>query len=170
MKIHSKSFLGLIFRKNFLFPALIISLLLSFTVCGGEDENDKITDIIGTTGPGGGIIYHVEGNTYYEVSPIFPSDRWLNATNTVSKYRGGGYANWRLPTKNELNLVYANLHISGKKDLGDSWHWSSLVDKTGCNSYWALRFSDGKEGWFEDSNLFCLRTNHQFRAVRDFNP
>ena len=40
-------------------------------------------------------------------------------------YRGGGYTDWFLPDKEELNMVYANLKLRGIGDFGTDTYWSS---------------------------------------------
>jgi hypothetical protein len=97
---------------------------------------------IGDTGPGGGIIFFAEGREYLEVSRILGEQNWSSALTTARNHRGGGYSDWRLPTKDELNLIYQNLRARNIGNLGDTWHWSSseFNDNIGA---WVQSFSDG---------------------------
>ena len=77
----------------------------------------------------------------------------------------GGYKDWRVPRKAELNVLYENrdkgalkgtFNVTGSIPAG--WYWSSAED--GNNYAWTRRFSDGHEGWgFKDfvSSLRCVR-------------
>jgi hypothetical protein len=40
-------------------------------------------------------------------------------------YRAGGFADWFLPGKDELDLMYKNLKTKGLGGFTDSWYWSS---------------------------------------------
>lgn len=77
--------------------------------------------------------------------------RYLNA----EKYLGRD--DWRVPTKDELNVLFNNREaIGGFEDAG--WYWSS----TKGDYYDALtqHFSDGTECWnskYLDSSLRCVR-------------
>jgi TolB-like protein len=115
---------------------------------------------IGDTGPGGGIIFFAEGKECLEVSRILGEQNWSNALTTARNYKGGGYSDWRLPTKEELNLIYQNLRARNIGNLGDSWHWSSSeVDKSNA---WEQRVSDGKQ------NYAAKAAADSVRAVRAF--
>jgi hypothetical protein len=89
-----------------------------------------------------------------------------NYTNTDTGT--GVYSNWNMPTKDELNLMYANLY---KKGLGDfniypldrygsgGFYWSSKVWTSTAN-YLVLTSGD----WYYQSKSDRQRV----RAVRDF--
>ena len=114
---------------------------------------------IGDTGPGGGIIYHGEGQYIYEVSPNLGEYDWETANITANDYRGGGYDDWYLPTKDELNLVYQNLRKS-KNIQDNNWYWSS--SQYNSNNAWVHNFRTGGQG-----NYYKLYTS-SVRAVRKF--
>jgi TolB-like protein len=115
---------------------------------------------IGDYGPGGGIVFFAEGERYMEVSGILGEQTWSNALTTARNYKGGGYSDWRLPTKDELNLIYKNLRAKHIGSLGDSWHWSS--SENGSSLAWEQRFSDGRQGTNSKANTDSVR------AVRAF--
>lgn len=79
---------------------------------------------IGDIGPGGWLVFYIEGNKSWEVSELLGEATWSEAFNLCKDYRGGGYDDWYLPTKDELNLIYQNLRRTGKIS-GNGWHWSS---------------------------------------------
>jgi TolB-like protein len=117
---------------------------------------------VGDIGPGGGIIFFAEGREYMEVSRILGTGNWSSALSTARNHRGGGYTDWRLPTKEELNLIYQNLRAKNIGNLGDSWHWSSSENDS--SNAWSQRFSDGSQGYSYKTNT------NSVRAVRAFNP
>lgn len=49
---------------------------------------------IGDKGPGGGIVFHIEGNKSYEVSDLLGRATWGKAFELCYDYRGGGYDDW----------------------------------------------------------------------------
>jgi hypothetical protein len=116
---------------------------------------------IGEAGPGGGTVFHIEGNTYFEVSHILGDYNWSEAVRIAKNYNGGGFSNWQLPTKDQLNLVYQNLKRPGIVNLGDTWHWSSSEYSTGLA--WLQGFSNGLQ-----SNYNYKNNTFSVRAVRAF--
>jgi TolB-like protein len=115
---------------------------------------------IGDLGPGGGIVFFAEGGRYMEVSGILGEQNWNSALTTARNYRGGGYSDWRLPTKDEVNLIYQNLRAKNIGNLGDSWHWSSTEYRN--HSAWSPSFSDGSQN--AGGKTYSLSV----RAVRTF--
>lgn len=143
-------------RKDFNSIDDIVVLLTSFAkdVVAGLDL--KIGDI----GPGGGIVFYIEGIHFLECSELLGSVTWEEAKTLCENYRGGGYSDWYLPTHEELNYIYQNLRKAGKIG-GETWYWAS----TGSKDYASAQsFSDGNEGW-------CSKKDKTFsvRAIRAFN-
>jgi hypothetical protein len=66
---------------------------------------------------------------------------------------------WRLPTKDELNEIYVQLHKKGLGEFIDSTYWSSSEDAD--NSAWFQYFDSGRK--------FSGNKNHvmRVRLVRD---
>jgi hypothetical protein len=54
-----------------------------------------------------------------------------------------GYADWFLPSKDELNLLYTNLKEKGLGEFSDNVYWSS--SEYGRTMAWAQRFRDGRQ-------------------------
>jgi len=40
-----------------------------------------------------------------------------------------GFTGWRLPTREELNLMYVNLKLQGLGSFKDDFYWSSTVEQ-----------------------------------------
>ncbi len=126
----------------------------------------KETDYqIGDRGPGGGIVFYNDGKMSYEVSGVLGRHKWGAAVGVAQNYRGGGFGDWRLPTKNELDLVYQNLRKLGIL-TGDETFWSSSQHDYGSNpSYWVQSFYDGVQNYYYNSGYAELSV----RAVRAFS-
>ncbi|MEI6876907.1 MAG: hypothetical protein WCL50_17470 [Spirochaetota bacterium] len=62
-----------------------------------------------------------------------------------------GFADWFLPSKDELDLMYRNLKKAGLGGFGESQLWSSSL---GINNEvaWNQRFSDGSQDYGDFSN------------------
>lgn len=73
----------------------------------------------------------------------------------------GGYSDWYLPSLDELQLVYDNLHNNGLGGFSSSAYWSSTEYSDG--SAWALYFDKGKKDWYSKSNGKTF-----VRAIRSF--
>ena len=134
----------------------IFVLLTNFATKTVEGLSLKIGDI----GPGGGIVFYIEGKKAYEVSENIGEANWETAMSMAKNFRGGGYDDWYLPTSGELNLVYKNLRKTGIIS-GDFSYWSSSV--TNNNDALYQRFSDGDWNW-------TGRKDYTFsvRAIRAF--
>lgn len=134
----------------------IFGILTSFANDAVEGLSLKIGDI----GPGGGLVFYIEGTRAWECSEVLGYSNWEGAKTLCSEYRGGGYRDWYLPSKDELNLVYINLKSTGKISDDDLfWSSSEYLD----NYAWWQQFSDGYQG---SSNKNYANS---VRAVRAFN-
>ena len=78
----------------------------------------------------------------------------------------GGYTDWYLPSKNELNILYQNigpgnaLGLGNVGDFGSYDYWSSTEDYN--NLAWEHSFYDGEQ------NIFFKDYDGSVRAVRSF--
>lgn len=142
-------------RKDFNSIDDIFGLLTSFAKDAVAGLDLKIGDI----GPGGGIVFYIEGKRCLECSDLLGEATWEDAKAMCKNYRGGGYSDWYLPTKEELNYIYQNLRKTGKIG-GDTWYWSSSSN----DKYYALQsFSDGYQYSDYKNNTYSVR------AIRAFN-
>ena len=124
---------------------------------------DGLSVKIGDIGPGGGLIFYIEGNKALECSELLGEANWESAKRMCSEYRGGGYSDWYLPTKEELNWIYDNLRRKGKI-TGDTWYWSSSSYSTDHDHAWKQDFYDGSQYDYGYKN-----NTYSVRAVRAFN-
>jgi len=115
----------------------------------------------GDKGPGGGIVFPVGENSYMEVSQSLGFHSWDAAVKAAQNYLGGGFSDWRLPTKEELNLIYLNLRRKNLGALGDDIYWSSTQNDSGSAWYQSLGNGIQRSGNIRSFSL-CVR------AVRVF--
>ena len=72
----------------------------------------------------------------------------------------GGYSNWHLPSKDELNLIYENLYLEGVGGFYAGGYWSS--SEGDVSNAWGHSFYTGLQGYVPKHAGFRVR------AVRDF--
>jgi hypothetical protein len=71
----------------------------------------------------------------------------------------GGYSDWYLPSRDELNQLYINRVAIG--GFANNYYWSSSEDRS--DHAWVQDFRDGGQGYYlKDFNGFPVR------AVRAF--
>lgn len=80
------------------------------------------------------------------------------AAGLARAYNGGGYTDWYLPSKDELNRLYQNKTVIGMID----YYWSSTESSITYGPAWCLNFSNGT-GYFNDK-----KNKYAVRAVRSF--
>jgi TolB-like protein len=71
-----------------------------------------------------------------------------------------GYKDWFLPSKDELNLMYQNLHQKGLGAFGGVRYWST--SQYSYDTAWNQNFNDGRQYYTYKSNAYFVR------AVRSF--
>ena len=81
--------------------------------------------------------------------------------NEAQAYRGGGLSDWRLPTKDELNSLYAyRVEIGGFYTGANAFYWSST--ERSSFDVWDQNFQNGVQD-------FSAKANGSFaRPVRAF--
>jgi hypothetical protein len=83
------------------------------------------------------------------------------AARICAELQQGGYGDWYLPSKEELNLMYNNLHMAGLGGFASSYYWSST--EFSCDIAWGQNFYDGTQ-----SNVTKDSNGNRVRAVRAF--
>lgn len=80
------------------------------------------------------------------------------ATKYCKKLKLGGYNDWRLPTKDELQELYKNK--SQLKNVRDDWYWTSTTYNEDSTQAWVVNFDSGDVYWlYKTSSNFvrCVR-------------
>ncbi len=75
-------------------------------------------------------------------------------------YHGGGFGDWYLPSKYELDLMYHNLKLDGIGGFSDEFYWSSSEESD--TNAWLQYFLNGNQYAFDKTNYLSVR------AVRTF--
>ncbi|MDC0908677.1 DUF1566 domain-containing protein [Flavobacteriales bacterium] len=120
----------------------------------------------------GGIVFLMPQITYSGGNWIFgkgliaaPADQahyvtWATAVSTCNNYTDGTYSDWFLPSKDELNKMYLNLHLQGLGGFANNAYWSSTED-AGSDA-WGQLFNYGYQIINDKYSSFNVR------AVRAF--
>jgi len=148
-------------KKLFALAAILILIL-------GDCDTGSDYGETGKTGPGGGTIFFAEGSQYMECSGELGDTTWAAAMTTAKNYNGGGFSDWHLPTRNELDLMYKNLK---KNDLGGfsaDYYWTSA--ESGTSAY-CQHFGNGSQGTQGKSNSYGVRAVRAYSndSVTDTN-
>jgi hypothetical protein len=170
------------------FTALMI--LLALTACEKEEEELKIGDfhaggiVFYLDGNGGGLVCaeadfesKVEWGCYDTLIGGTSSAIGSGAANTAKIVAGcdqsgtaaricndlvwEGYSDWFLPSKDELDLMYKNLHKKGIGDFKADYYWSST--EANHEKAWQIGFPIGMHGGFDKMDFLCYA-----RPVRAF--
>ncbi|MCE9508301.1 MAG: ankyrin repeat domain-containing protein [Alphaproteobacteria bacterium] len=84
------------------------------------------------------------------------------AAEYAAKLEVHGHTDWRVPTREELNVLYQNkdkgfLKGTFSEVRGDCWYWSSTQDSEDSKHAYYQRFDYGQQGSFFKSNRFLIR-------------
>ncbi len=130
-----------------------------------EDNSDKINEErTGELFAGGVIVYTVGNGDHGLICSLADVGKSImaDAKNECEAYNAGGFKDWRLPTKEELSMIYDLLYKKkGIKDFAAKNYWSSTINR---DEYaWIFDFHSG------DSYDYYNKYNAYFvRAVRVF--
>lgn len=104
----------------------------------------------------GGIVFNID-NSGQDVYVVAKKDigkfNWKSARKECAKYKSGGFADWVLPSKSELELIQTNLHraglgnfeaLAGNNRDGD-WYWSSTESANDNDQAYSHYFASGRQ-------------------------
>ncbi len=126
---------------------------------GGSNETVGTSTGIGTGKANTAALIVAMGDEAYRL--VEGTDKAMYAAKASNDYSGGGYSDWFLPSKDELNQIYLNL----KKDrdlggFGNDYYWSS--SESGGKFGWANRFSSTEQSQNYREYKFLVRPVRAF--------
>lgn len=80
------------------------------------------------------------------------------AAQQCANYKGGNFADWYLPTKYELNLLYLQKNVVG--GFGNTNYWSST--ENGSGFAWSQDFTNGYQGSGDKRSTYYVRSVRAF--------
>lgn len=127
---------------------------------------------IGDAMPDGSIFAGISPDTGRKMF-VAPEDSLCSSFNNVARKVAQmnaqpylGHADWRIPSKAELQVLYDNRNVGALAGTFDDsgsftrgWYYSS-TQATGASAFWQQRFNDGAQNYFHESasaSLRCLR-------------
>jgi len=125
---------------------------------------------------GGGKVFYVTTDGLHgliaETQDQSSSCTWYDAQDIIStssnhSTAGKLFTDWRLPTKNELNLLYSQKSVVGSFSTNGSGYWSSKEseDSSGYESGWIQIFGNVGDG----TQTLCFKSlTNYVRAIRAF--
>jgi hypothetical protein len=104
-------------------------------------------------------------NTAILLSSLNRNGETLRAAQVVNVPKYGGYDDWFLPSKDELNLMYQNLQNRGIGEFSNESYWSSSYNSGMYSGPYYKNFSNGQEGsnWYVNGRYSLL-----VRGIRRF--
>ena len=81
------------------------------------------------------------------------------AAGLARAYKGGGYTDWYLPSKNELAKLYA-MKLLGFGGFANSHYWSSTVYANGAA--WGQHFTNGSQYGISNNDAYYVRAIRAF--------
>ena len=142
--------------KTLLLNCLLIVILLVSCSSPSDSYTPEQSKIIGTPINIGN--FEVAQNDFPKIM------MWEDAVKACADLGNG----WRLPTKDELNLMYRDKYKISR--FANNLYWSSTKERSKKNvEYaWAQQFSDGAGGRQERYEINYFLCINRVRAVRSF--
>ena len=101
-----------------------------------------------------------DGKANTELIVNAQGNKGVYAAKICRDYKGGGYSDWFLPSKGQLNLLYQNRNLMD--NFAEQIYWSSTEYDIG--SAWVQDFTNGDQHLDNTSD----RANVHTRAIREF--
>jgi TolB-like protein len=142
-------------------PPFVRDLVLNWT------DNSTVYRV-GEIGPSGGYVFYDKGSysdgwRYLEAAPASSEFRAYqnNAVTLCLALNINRLTGWRLPTKDELNIMYGSLKQLNLGGFSDDSYWSSSNENYSIN-IWCQNFNSGIQSVAGPSNSKLVRAVRQF--------
>ncbi|GHV10530.1 hypothetical protein FACS189491_00160 [Spirochaetia bacterium] len=129
---------------------------LGYAEWGWREEEDWGPEVSGT----GTEVGRGRRNTQLIVDALRREAYTGRAAQLCASFNYGGYTDWFLPSKDELDMMYKNLAMKGLGGFTGDWYWSSSENNT--DYVWGQSFSAGSQLNGFKNHSTCVR------AVRAF--
>ena len=139
--------------------------------CGKKDIKSNFCPDCGTKKQIAGESMYIDRGDYIELTLPIGNIRmiekvchpnrmnWDDAMQYAKNLRKGGYNDWRVPTKEELEEIYKIKDVCGINKC-DDWFWSSSAYVFNTNIAWLVDFYDSRVYAYNKSynfNVRCVR-------------
>ena len=79
-----------------------------------------------------------------------------------------GYDDWYLPSKDELDMVFNNVHLNLYGNFENSWYWSSSDGESNGDAAWVQSFKNDGNGFQATYDIGIKHFKNEVRAIRYF--
>ncbi|NTV92051.1 MAG: DUF1566 domain-containing protein [Chlorobiaceae bacterium] len=146
----------------------IMLLLTGLSMCTVSALSSAATPKIGDT-YNGGVVFYIDATGQHGLvaAPANITDlssgqekkffAWYVAKNAANTFVGG-YSDWVLPNKEQLNQLY--IHRTAVGGMLDTYYWSS--SESDISNAWAQDFSTGEQLAGRKTNTGCVRPIRAF--------
>lgn len=124
---------------------------------------------VGDAGPAGGFIFYDKGKVsdgwrYLEAAPSDQNNHTTghDAVRLCDDLVLNGFSDWRLPSIDELYLIYNNMYKKGRGSFATTWYWGSVSRGIIFIYNWAMDFSNGSHGKYSGDFYYHARAVRQF--------
>ena len=107
-------------------------------------------------------IYGGAQNTKKSIARAIAESSTCPAASVCDNLVSGGYTDWYLPSKDELDMMYVNLHLQGLGNFQTNYYWSSTELQYGLA--WEQNFYYGSQASYDKDGIYA----DNVRAVRAF--
>ena len=94
------------------------------------------------------------------------------AAQTCATFQLNGFDDWFLPSRDELNFMYGNLHMRNLGGFSPDWYWSSTFGRitwpNSAHMWWGVNFSDGGHAVHLGDRNFSGAQQLRVRPIRQF--
>jgi hypothetical protein len=105
-------------------------------------------------------IYGGAQNTKKSIARAVANSSTCPAASVCDNLASGGYTDWYLPSKDELDMMYVNLHLQGLGGFANNYYWSSTEND--FTNAWVQNFFNGNQDYLSK------HVSNFVRAVRAF--
>lgn len=105
-------------------------------------------------------IYGGAQNTKKSIARAVAIGSTCPAASVCDNLTSGGYTDWYLPSKDELDMMYVNLHMQGLGGFANNSYWSS-TEGDNFNA-WRQNFFDGFQGNLNKNGSLYVRSVRAF--------